>query len=562
MAISTTFSPTTSTYFSRQRSTHRVLSWQVVFWLLLGCGVALRLFHFFDNRSLWIDEVYVANSLIRMDFGRLAQPELEYEQKAPILFLWLCRLSVLLFGKQEMALRLVPLLCSLGALALFVPVSRRVLSPLGAAVAMGMLALAPPLVYHSVEIKQYSAELLATVVALYLYLRFYTAQQWRPLLLWAVGGAALVWFSYASIFILMAIAGALSLWHLWHRDWPRFWRQLVPFTAWLLSFALNYLLFTGRYTESGWLVYWFETLDAFMPVAATRAAVRWPFYQLYMALDYPLGLLLDLRTLGSTLPRLVLRLVPLGCLAVGAFVLFRRQRQLFLVLLFAILLTVVASALRKYPVYERLIVFLAPVFILFIASGCAAIGNRVKASWQWVLPLLLLLPPLAASARQLADPGLFGGYKKSYFREAFQFINDRYQPGDVVYLNWNHVPPYRYYKLAYPLKYNAVLGHDYRPASRSIPTYIDKTADEFAAATQGHRGWLVYDELYKGTIGDYDGKPAWYYLESDTVLFQRLNRRIMTTTHRPRQASYQMRTTHANLFGLPRRRSTPHVQQN
>ncbi|UOR05463.1 glycosyltransferase family 39 protein [Hymenobacter aerilatus] len=561
MATTTTFSSTTSVSFSRPRPT-QLVAWRVFFWLLLACGVALRLFHFFDNRSLWIDEVYVANSLIRMNFEQLAQPALEYEQKAPILFLWLCRLSVLLFGKQEMALRLVPLLCSLGALALFVPVSRRVLPPLGAAVAMGILALAPPLIYHSVEIKQYSAELLATVAAVYLYLRYRDAVEWRPLLLWTVGGAALVWFSYASIFVLMAIAGALSLWHLWQRDWQRFWRQLVPFAAWLFSFALNYLLFTGKYTESGWLVYWFETLDAFMPLAASRAAVRWPFYQLYMALDYPLGLLLDLRTVGSKLPRLVLRLVPLGCLAIGAVVLFRRQRQLFLVLLFAILLTVVASALRKYPVYERLIVFLAPVFILFIASGCAAVAHRLHVGWKWIVPALLLLPPLAASARQLADPGLFGGYKKSYFREAFQFVNERYQPGDVVYLNWNHIPPYRYYKLAYPLKYNAVLGRDYRPSSHNIPTYINKTAAEFAAVTQGHRGWLLYDELYKGTIGDYDGRPAWYYLESDTVLFQRLNQRIMTTTQRPRQASYQKRTTHAKLFGLPRRRSTPHVQQN
>jgi len=529
----------------------KAINWQLILWVFVGIGVALRLFHFFHNRSLWIDEVYVANSLIRMNFRQLAQPALEYEQKAPILFLWLCRLAVLVFGRQEMALRLVPLLCSLTALMLFVPLTRRLLSPLGAVVAVALLALAPPLVYHSVEIKQYSAELLATVVSLLLYAHYHRSKHWPALLAWAAGGAVLVWFSYASIFVLMAVAGALSLWHLMQGDWLRFWRQLVPFSCWLLSFALNYLLFTGKYTESGWLVYWFETLDAFMPVAATRAAVRWPFYQLYMALDYPLGLLLDLHTLGSTLPRLVLRIVPLVCLGLGAVTMFRRQRQLFLVLAFAILLTFVASALHKYPVYERLIVFLAPVLILFLANGCATLARRLGAGWQWVVPALLLLPLLATSAQQLADPGLFGGYKKSYFREAFLFINDRYQPGDVVYLNWNHVPPYRYYKLAYPLKYKAVAGHDYRPESHSIPTYINKTATEFATATKGHRGWLVYDELYKGTIGDYDGRPSWYYQESDTVLFQRLHQRIITTTHRPHQTVFQRRTTHACLFGLP-----------
>lgn len=152
-------------------------------------GIFLRLFHFFDNRSFWIDEVYLSSSLIRMDFGELMTPPLDYEQKAPIGFLWLSKLAVLAFGKTEMALRLVPLLCGIALLFVFRPVARRFLQPVGVAVAVGILALAPPLVYHAVEAKQYATEVLATAVTLWLYTRYHKQMSSQALLLWGIWGA-------------------------------------------------------------------------------------------------------------------------------------------------------------------------------------------------------------------------------------------------------------------------------------------------------------------------------------------------------------------------------------
>ncbi len=54
------------------------LNWNAVVWALVIMGIALRLFHFFYNRSLWIDESYLVASLIERDFVQLAQPPLEY----------------------------------------------------------------------------------------------------------------------------------------------------------------------------------------------------------------------------------------------------------------------------------------------------------------------------------------------------------------------------------------------------------------------------------------------------------------------------------------------------
>ncbi|UOQ70662.1 ArnT family glycosyltransferase [Hymenobacter cellulosilyticus] len=257
---------------------------------LLTLGVLLRLFQFFDNRSLWIDETFLANSLIRRDFLALSQPNLEYEQKAPILFLWACRLAVLLFGKGEMALRLVPLLCGLASLGIFWQVARTFLKPVGVVVAVGILALAPPLVYHSVEAKQYSSELLGTVLALWLYTRLHHRPDLRSRLLWGLGGASLVWFSYAVIFVLLGMAGGISLYYLLTRQGKLLGRYVLPFGLWILSFGLNYYFFTGRYTESLWLVHWFGARHAFLPLHLSADSGKWTLFSLYMLLDYPLGL--------------------------------------------------------------------------------------------------------------------------------------------------------------------------------------------------------------------------------------------------------------------------------
>ncbi len=92
--------------------------------IILVAGTILRIFHFLDNRSLWEDEVFLASSLVKMNFHELAYSTLDYQQRAPIGFLWLVRLSVILFGNHEMPLRLVSLISGVSGLFLFVPVAR------------------------------------------------------------------------------------------------------------------------------------------------------------------------------------------------------------------------------------------------------------------------------------------------------------------------------------------------------------------------------------------------------------------------------------------------------
>ncbi|UOQ70663.1 hypothetical protein [Hymenobacter cellulosilyticus] len=228
----------------------------------------------------------------------------------------------------------------------------------------------------------------------------------------------------------------------------------------------------------------------------------------------------------------------------GLVVVFRRDKKLVLVLLLPLLLTLLASGLQKYPFYERLLVFLAPILILLVAWGAQRMAAALAPRWRLLLPVLVLAPPLFTSGRQVAEPGRFGGYKKSYFKEGLLFVNRRWQPGDVVYLYWNHESPYRYYKEAYGLKYTAVPGRDVRWVSRDLPDYIRNVTTDFLAVAGGQRAWFVCNDLVTG-IGDIETAPAWYYVE-DIRFGDEIRRSI--ARHKPQRLLLRQQWADAYLF--------------
>lgn len=495
--------------------------YQILIWIVIGAGIALRLYHYFDNRSLWVDEIYLSTSIIKMSYLELATATLDYQQKAPITFLWLVRLSVELFGTGEKALRLVPLLCGVGSLLLFAKIARNYLSPLGVVLALSIMAFAPPIVYHSVEIKQYSADLFAAVLSFYLYIRYEGNLQYRALLMWGIFGSLLLWFSFPVIFILAGIAIGVSLYYLINKKWKALFRSIIPFSMWLVSFATNYFLFTHKHAEADWLVDWFRNRQGFMPQDASfLGGIVWVLKSLYRLIDYPVGVLWNstvFDSIDSTAVRVLLKLTPLLIffLGLGVYYISKQNKKLLLALLFPIILTLVAGLLDKYPFYERLVLFLAPIPILFLAHGCARLTNILshKSKLSYIFPLILLGWPVWSSAKQAVDTELFWDYKYSKYRGALLYIDQHMQEGDVLYIYWNAKPAYRFYSTTYKLDLDGRELTDARFLVRDEHEYVERLRAEYGKTEGVKRIWFLYEPFLMLEIGDYDRTPPWYHQE-------------------------------------------------
>lgn len=486
---------------------------------LVLIGIFLRLFHLFDNRSFWIDELYLNGNVIKMGFMDLITKPMDYEQKAPLGYLWMTKLAVILFGKGERALRLFSVICGIGAVTFFVPVARFFLKPWSMLIAVGILALGEPFIYHSTEAKQYSAELFAAIIALYLFVRFQNVSTLSSLLVWGISGGILVWFSYSSIFVLAGIAIVVSINSLLKKAWKDFSFKLIPFTIWLVSFALVYYFFLRKYEDSGWLKNFFEVMyNAYMPMPPSPKDLYWFAYTHYMLLERNLGLLTKFGdhikdyTLTQTFFRMPF--LPLLLEVVAVVVLFRKNKYFLFILAFPILLTLLASGFKFYPFYERFILFLAPLFIVLIAYGAeSTAGLFEKSKGEIIAPilfLLLLFPPFWNAIRFTIDPSHL--YKKEYNREALLYVNDRYREGDAVYVYWNMNHAYKYYKDAYSLKYDALGRDDLRHVTAGKQEYYDKIRQQFGDISGKKRIWLVLNPELRNNIGDYPGRtPKWYY---------------------------------------------------
>ena len=318
--------------------------------LALLIGVAVRAAHYLSGRSLWLDEAMIALNIDQRSFAQLAE-SLDFNQAAPLGFLWLEKLAVLPFGTSELALRFWPLVAGVAALFVFARLARRMIGREGAMVACLLFALSAPLTYYAAEVKQYSFDVLVACLLPWLALRADEADEpaaWRML---AVSGVVAVWLSHPVVFVLPGAAI-----YLWLADrnradgttrTDRTARVAGLAAAWGISFAAAYWLTARDVSQSPLMArFWAE---GFAPVPPPSAA------DLAWYADAFTGWIrgaFDFTETDSPLRTATFWIG--GALAVaGAVATWSRDRRHLLLVASPIVLAFLASALRLYPFQGR-----------------------------------------------------------------------------------------------------------------------------------------------------------------------------------------------------------------
>src|SRR5690349_22225807 len=98
-------------------------------------GVILRLRQYGTGRSLWIDEAMLALNIVNRNFAGLFKP-LDYDQGTPLGFLLIEKFFNVILGKNELVLRLFPLMMGLAVLWLFYLLLNQITSGAGLLIAL------------------------------------------------------------------------------------------------------------------------------------------------------------------------------------------------------------------------------------------------------------------------------------------------------------------------------------------------------------------------------------------------------------------------------------------
>jgi len=135
------------------------------FWIFLLVGIGTRLARYLAAPPIFGDEAAIGLNIVNKSFAGLLGG-LDYQQVAPVGFLWIERAMFEIMGMHERSMLLWPTLASVAALIVFACWTRILLEPMASAIATGILAMSEFTVRHSVELKPYSGDLLFSLLLL------------------------------------------------------------------------------------------------------------------------------------------------------------------------------------------------------------------------------------------------------------------------------------------------------------------------------------------------------------------------------------------------------------
>ena len=172
--------------------------------LLIAVGIVLRLRQYFVNRSLWVDEAMLAFNIVNRTFGALTLP-LDFNQGAPIGFLFIEKFIILVLGNHDYILRLFPIFSGVLSIYLIYRIASEHFGKSGM-FAVLLFSISTSIIYYSSELKQYSSDVMFALLLTYLStLCLKQEAHILNFILLGIAGIFSVWVSHPSTFILAGI---------------------------------------------------------------------------------------------------------------------------------------------------------------------------------------------------------------------------------------------------------------------------------------------------------------------------------------------------------------------
>lgn len=489
---------------------------------LIGIGVGIRVYHWAQGRSLWLDEAYLAVNILERNFGELHRP-LEYSQSAPWLFLLGSKAMLSLWGPSELVLRFIPLIASILSLGVFWRLARKCCDGWVVPVCVAIFAFAHQPLFYAQELKQYSLDIFLCTVVLWLTARVFEERDAprRPFAWLTVTGAAGIFAMHAMPFLL-AGAGVVIAWARWKGTLRVAYAWILSaFALWLLLFTVNYVLvIRPNYTDHVMKNYW----------AFAYPRLPWGgdgLREWVSALNHFFTYFGYGRGFKAILAALLLT---------GAYVAVRDRKEVVLAGLLACALYWTASLAGKAPFFGRLLLFLFPALVLTCGAALRFASSRTRPAVGVIAAILLLAPTVRSFPALRKTPGFYNN-----LREPIQVLAANCAPADHVYVCYWAQPGLRFYRQALGLKQldnpTVHFGGDFREfttiaeqewAPRRVDAGTANTVGEIASLLPGQsRLWILVahlsrpqeDELLSEMERQIGGAPRLFHRSKKSCLY-------------------------------------------
>lgn len=422
-----------------------------IFSILCILGILTRIYLFSFNRTLWLDEAYLANAVTLAGWKSILTEPLGNNQAAPLGFVILVKLSVLVMGLSDWVLRLWPFLFGiasvwvaerLGALLFERQSSKWFLA--------AAISLSPVLIYYSTEFKQYSVDVFFTLLLTYAMVRV-TRERETAFLGLTVAASIAVWFSYPSVIVIAAAYFSILFAMVFKVRSMAFKPFLYSAALVAVSFLLIYLVAIKGSSSNGNLINFWH--DAYAPIPWGLENIAWYGVNLLGLTHltwFHLGIAghLPLVEWSAAANKLAL-IVFMGSL----FALYKKNRVAFVCVATILALALLLSMLKFYPFRSRLILYLVPLVVLSGAYLLDYVLTEFESQWGGIFPKIALFFALIVlmHGAYLAVKKTFEPYNYSDSKSLIKDMAEMAPGAPVVLSSWsNHA--FDFYKRSYQLE--------------------------------------------------------------------------------------------------------------
>lgn len=320
------------------------INWyNLLLFFILFFGIFLRLKGLLMNPSFWHDECALGwNIKFKSCLGYFGL--LRFAQMASPFFMILIKLTVKIFGFSDLTLRIVPFLAGVFSIIAFYFLSKNVFkNKLTILAAVFLFAINKSLINYSFQFKPYCLDVLFTIICILSFLKLDLEKlTLKKTFLYGVLLSFIPWFSFVSVFTLASGWLSIAFKNI-KSDWIKKNILIIPIIISGLLYLKIYLF--KNYTDTGLVNYWssdFVTSD-----------IRFFFYLLIENIKY---LFYPIKY----------NLFALILLIWGAALFYMKKSRFANIGLMSFLLLIFASCLKLYPFFNRLVLFLIPIFLIFM----------------------------------------------------------------------------------------------------------------------------------------------------------------------------------------------------
>ena len=393
--------------------------WSRVGWGLVVLGWVFALGRYVARLGLRYDESRVTLNLLERNYVELLQP-LDYQQGAPVGFLWVHKAMIDWVSFSEWGLRLPTLIAGLLIPCLIWDAARRLANPMAGALAVLMVIFHREIGLYVPEVKQYAFDCATTAGLLWAWSLLPEGRlSFRIWVGLGLMGLVLPWLSHAALFGLAGFGLAL----LWRTvaakgDKGEVAKVMGIGALWFFGVAALYVLQLHTLAEEEWAKVWWA--KHFAPLPFSNGWSLWWGRRIVSQFLFGTNWGIYLFPLYLT----------------GLWVFWRRNPATVVLLVVPMIVTWIASSFEAYPFYGRLLLFSLPLAGLPLGAGAAA-WWRAWSQWKvvhWGLRIavtlwVLVLVKEGVRARSGDHNNMIDA------RPLFEHVDREQRSGDAVWMS-------------------------------------------------------------------------------------------------------------------------------